>query len=95
VSFCLRRGFFVKPVGRLAASATQALSDQLDTMRVVDQAVEDGVGVGGIANDLVPGGQRGLGGNDPRSATITLFEDFEQIVTGAGVEGLKAEVRRE
>ena len=38
------------------------------------------------------GGQRELGGDDRRSAAITLFEDFEQIVTGAGVEWLKAEV---
>jgi hypothetical protein len=40
----------------------------------------------------VLGGQRELGGDDRRSAAITLFEDFEQIVTGAGVEWLKAEV---
>src|SRR5271166_2583837 len=33
-----------------------------------------------------------LGGDDRRSAAITLFEDFEQIVTGAGVERLEAEV---
>jgi len=46
----------------------------------------------GVANDFVPGGQRELGGDDRRSASIPLFEDFEQIVTGAGVEGLEAEV---
>ena len=61
-------------------------------MCVVHEAVENGVGVSGIANDLVPGGQRELGGDDRRSAAITLFEDFEQIVTGPGVEWLKAEV---
>ena len=75
-----------------ASGAAQALAGQLDTMRVVDQAVQDGVGVGGIANDFMPGGQRELGGDDRRSAGVSLFEDFEQIMTGAGVEGFEAEV---
>jgi hypothetical protein len=61
-------------------------------MRIVHEAVENGVGVGGIANDLVPRRERELGGDDRRSAAITLFEDFEQIVTGAGIEGFEAEV---
>ena len=73
-----------------ASGAAQALAGQLDTMRVVDQAVQDGVGVGGIANDFMPGGQRELGGDDRRSAGVSLFEDFEQIMTGAGVEGFAA-----
>ena len=61
-------------------------------MGVVRETVENGVGVSGVANDLVPGGQRELGGDDRRSAAISLLEDFEQVVTGAGVEGLEAEV---
>ena len=65
---------------------------RLDAMRIVDEAVQNGVGVSGVANDLVPGGQRELGGDDRRSAAVALFEDFEQIVTGAGVEGFEAEV---
>jgi hypothetical protein len=40
----------------------------------------------------MPGGQRELGGDDRRSPAISLLEDFEQIVTGAGVEWLEAEV---
>jgi hypothetical protein len=61
-------------------------------MRVVGEAVEDGVGVSGIANNLMPGGQGELGGDDRRSAPVSLLEDFEQIVTGAGVERFEAEV---
>ena len=61
-------------------------------MSVVDEAVQDGVGVGGVADDVVPGGHRELGGDDRRSAAISLLEDFEQVMTGAGVERLKAEV---
>jgi hypothetical protein len=63
-------------------------------MRVVHEAIEDGVGVGGVADDLVPSGQRELRGDDRRSAAITLFEDFEQIVTGAGVEGSRPKSSR-
>jgi hypothetical protein len=61
-------------------------------MRVVHEAVQDGVGVGRVADDLMPGGQRELGGDDRRSAAVSLLEDFEEVVTGAGVEGLEAEV---
>ncbi len=61
-------------------------------MGIVHEAVEDRVGVGRIADDLVPRRERELGGDNRRSAAITLLEDFEQIVTGAGVEGFEAEV---
>ena len=78
--------------GLLAAGAAEALAGQLDAMGIVHKAVQNGVGVSGIANDLMPSGQRELGSDDGRSAAIPLFEDFEQITTGAGVKGLEAEV---
>ena len=61
-------------------------------MRVVHEAVENGVGVGGITDDLMPGGQRELRGDDRRSAAVSLLKDFKQVVTGAGVEELETEV---
>ena len=61
-------------------------------MSIVDEAVQDGVGVGGVPNDLMPGRQGELGGDDRRPSAVSLLENFEQIVTGAGVEGLEAEV---
>ena len=61
-------------------------------MGVVDEAVQDGVGVSGIAIDLAPSRERELGGDDRRPATISLLENFEQIVTSASVEGFEAEV---
>ena len=56
---------FVPPVGWVKPflnfwGAAQALAGEFDAMRVVHEAVEDGVGVGGVADDLVPGGQREL-----------------------------------
>src|SRR5580692_7563835 len=40
----------------------------------------------------MPGRQGELRGDDRRPAAVSLLENFEQIVTGAGVEGFEAEV---
>ncbi len=61
-------------------------------MGVVNEAIEDGVGVGGIADHVMPGGQGKLRSDDRGAASISLLEDFEQVMTGAGVEGLEAEI---
>jgi len=47
----------------LAAGPTgtpQALAVEVDPVGVIDQAVEDGVGVGGLADQRVPGRARGV-----------------------------------
>jgi hypothetical protein len=46
---------------------------------VVDEAVEDGVGDGGIGDDLVPVLDRHLAGDDGRSPLVTIIDDFEEI----------------
>ena len=61
-------------------------------MRVVNEAIEDGVGVSRIADDLMPSRHGKLRGDDRRPAPVAVFEDFQEIVTGAGVERLEAEV---
>src|SRR6201995_5167479 len=61
-------------------------------MGVGNETVQDGVGVGGVANPVMPGGQGKLRGDDRRSPAISLLEDFEQVVPGAGVERFEAEV---
>ena len=85
-------GFWSSGFGLFAARAAQAVAGEFDAMGVVDEAVEDGVGVGGVADDVVPGGHGKLGGDDRRSTPVAFFEDFEQVVAGAGVERLEAEV---
>ena len=62
---------------------------QLDAISVVDEAVENGVGIGGIANDLMPLLDRDLAGDDGGTAAVALFQDFEQIVAGLGIERLE------
>ena len=78
--------------GLFASGAAQALAGEFDAMGVVNEAVQDGVGVSGVPDNLMPGGQRELGGDDRRSAAVSLLKDFEQIMTGAGVERFETEV---
>lgn len=61
-------------------------------MGVVDEAVEDRVGVGRVADDLVPGGDRQLAGDDGGAATVALFENLEQVVPRERVERLETPV---
>ena len=67
----------------------QTLACQFDAMGVVDETVQDGVGVSRIADDFVPAVDGKLRRDDGRSLAIALFEDFQQIVSGGGVERLQ------
>src|SRR6266567_4449695 len=58
-------------------------------MGVVNEAVEDGVGVGRVTDDLVPFVDRDLAGEDGRATAVAFFEDFVEIATGTGVEGIE------
>ena len=91
---------FVSPVlvfgqgvfGCFGARSTQAFARQLDAAGVVNEAIQDRIGVGGISNNLMPGSYGELRGDDRRSAPVALFEDLEKIVARASVERLEAEV---
>ena len=48
-------------------SFAQALAGEFDPVGVVDEAIEDGVGDGGIADDFVPAIDGHLAGDDERS----------------------------
>ena len=61
-------------------------------MGVVDNAVEDGVGIGRVADDFVPFVDRNLAGQDGRATAIALFEDLVEVATGAGVERFQASI---
>jgi hypothetical protein len=51
-------------------------------MGVVDETVQDGVGIGGVTDDTVPCGYGELAGDDRRTTAVAVLEDFQQIVTG-------------
>ena len=79
-------GCFVRP------RASQAVPGEIDPVRVVDEPIEDGIGVSGIADQLVPFVDGYLAGDDRRSAAIAFFENLEQFVTCGGIEGLESPV---
>ena len=49
-------------------------------MRVVEQSVEDGVGEGGIADDIVPVLDGHLAGQQRAAAGVAVVEDLEEVV---------------
>ena len=61
-------------------------------MGVVDEAVEDGVGIGWVADDLVPFIDRDLAGQNGRAAAISFFEDLVEITASATVERFEAPI---
>ena len=61
-------------------------------MRVVNEAVQDGIGVGGVADSLVPGAHRELACDDSGTTSVTILEDLEQVMAGLGIERLQAPV---
>lgn len=58
---------------------SKALSGEFDTVGVVDEAIEDGVGDGRIADDFVPAVDGDLAGDDGRSPLISIFDDLQEI----------------
>ena len=61
-------------------------------MGIVNETVQDGVGIGRIADYFVPSVYWKLGGNHRGAASVAFLEDFQKIVTGGGVERLQAPV---
>ena len=61
-------------------------------MGVVNETVEDRIGVGRVVDDLMPAVHGESGCDDGRAAAVSLFEDFQKIMPGAGVEGLQTPI---
>ena len=55
-------------------------------MGAMDDAVENGVGQGGIANDFMPAIDRDLAGDQQRSSVVAIINDLEQIAALLGIE---------
>src|SRR2546430_5407282 len=62
----------------------QALALEDETVGVVDEAVEDGVGDGWVADDVVPVFDGKLAGDDGRSASVPIVHDVEQVAAPLG-----------
>src|SRR5215813_15157128 len=61
-------------------------------MSIVDDAVEDGVGEGGLTDQIVPAVDRDLAGDQGGAAAVAVLDDLEHIVTLLGPEGLEAPI---
>jgi hypothetical protein len=48
---------------------------------VVDEAVEDGVGEGGVAEDVVPVVEGELAGDERGAFAVAIVEHFEEVAT--------------
>ncbi len=68
------------------------MAGEIDPLRVVNDAIENGVSVGGITDQLVPFVDWDLAGDDRRSPTVAFFEDFEEVMAGGGIERLKTPI---
>ncbi|MGY4230174.1 hypothetical protein ACVMIH_007535 [Bradyrhizobium sp. USDA 4503] len=58
----------------------------------MDQAIENGVGVGWVADQRVPLIDGDLAGDDGGAVTIAVLEDLQEVVTGRGIERLEAPI---
>jgi hypothetical protein len=68
----------------LGGDLAHAFSFQDETVGVVDEAVEDGVGERRIADDIVPVFDRDLAGDDGGGAAVAIVDDFEQVAALVG-----------
>ena len=71
-------GFLVKRFWLVCRGRDVCFPRQLDAMGVVNKAIEDGVGVSGVANSRMPSRHGKLRGDDRRPAPIAVFEDFQE-----------------
>ena len=58
----------------------------------MDQAVEDGIGQGRVADGGMPVRHGQLAGDDGRSSAVAFLEDLQEIVPGLGVERFEAPI---
>src|SRR5205085_1995322 len=74
------------------APAPQAVAGEIDAMGVVNQPIEDGVGISRVADEGVPFVDRNLAGEDGRATSVAFLEDFVEVTTGTGIERFEAPV---
>lgn len=67
--------------------APQAVTFEFDAVGIVKEAVQNRVGIGGIADGMMPRRGRKLAGHDGRLATVPIFQDLEQIMPGLSIQG--------
>ena len=74
------------PGGRDRAPSTQAVAREIDAVGVVNETVEDGVGIGRVADHGMPFVDRDLAGEDGRTTAVAFLADLVEIMAGASIE---------
>src|SRR5262249_61499231 len=70
----------------------RALSVELETVGVVDDAIENGIGKGGLADEVVPGFDGELAGEERGAASMAFLDDLHEIAPLTGGEAVWTEV---
>jgi hypothetical protein len=65
---------------------------EIDAVGVVDETVEDGGGIGWVADHGMPFVDWDLAGKDGRAAAVAFLQDLVEIVAGASVERFEAPI---
>jgi hypothetical protein len=65
--------------GRRRSLFSHAVAGKFDAVGIVDEAVEDGIGNGRIADHVVPVIDGNLAGDDRRSLLVSILDDFQEI----------------
>src|SRR6266513_370368 len=61
-------------------------------MGIVNEPVEDSIGISRVADKGVPFVDRDLAGEDGRAAPVAFLEDLVEVTTGTGVKGFEAPI---
>ena len=78
--------------GAVGGGLAHTLSVQGEPVRIVHEAIEDSVGIGRIADHVVPLVDRDLAGDDGGASAVAFFENLEEIVACGGVERFETPV---
>src|SRR5215831_18850935 len=76
----------------MARLAHRARPFELEAVGVVDDAIEDGIGEGGIADEIVPGFDGELTSDQSRGSAMPFLNDLHEVASLAGVEAVGTEV---
>src|SRR6202171_2331775 len=76
----------------LCAVKAKAVACEIVAGGIVDEGVENGVGLRRFTDNIVPFVDWELAGDDCRSSPVAFFEDFEEIMPCSGIERFEAPV---
>ena len=76
----------------LGGFLAQGIAAQLEAVGIVDDAIQDRVGEGRIADQVVPAIDRDLAGDQRGAPPVALLDDLEQVAALLGPERFQAPI---